>query len=64
MTGFYRLWQILGDKQRGVEPIIPISRSAWWVGIRTGKYPKGIKLGKKTTVWRKEDVLALISDEK
>ena len=51
-TGFVRLPQIL--------TLIPISRSAWWAGIREGKYPKGIKLGSKTTVWRAEDIRALI----
>ena len=51
-TGFVRLTQILC--------LIPISRSAWWAGVRDGKYPKAIKLGSKTTVWRAEDIRALI----
>lgn len=51
-TGFLRLPKILA--------LIPISRSAWWAGIRHGKFPKGIKLGSKTTVWRAEDIRALI----
>ena len=52
-TGFVRLPQILS--------LIPISRSAWWAGIREGKFPQGIKLGSKTTVWRAEDIRALIN---
>ncbi|AVZ80752.1 MAG TPA: AlpA family phage regulatory protein [Thiobacillaceae bacterium] len=51
-TGFVRLPQILS--------LIPISRSAWWAGIREGKFPQGIKLGSKTTVWRAEDIRHLI----
>ncbi len=51
-AGFMRLPQILA--------IIPISRSAWWEGIRQGKYPGGVKLGAKTTVWRVEDIQALL----
>ncbi len=51
-TGFLRLPQVLA--------LIPISRSAWWAGIRAGKYPAGLKLGRKTTVWRAEDIRALI----
>lgn len=51
-TGFVRLPQILS--------LIPISRSAWWAGIREGKFPQGIKLGSKTTVWRVEDIRNLI----
>jgi len=52
-TGFLRLPQVLA--------LIPISRSAWWAGIREGKFPKGIKLGAKTTVWRAEAIRALIA---
>ena len=51
-TGFVRLPQILS--------LIPISRSAWWAGVREGKFPQGIKLGSKTTVWRAEDIRNLI----
>ena len=51
-TGFVRLPQILS--------LIPISRSAWWAGIREGTFPQGIKLGSKTTVWRAEDIRNLI----
>jgi len=41
-------------------PLIPISRSARWAGIREGKFPQGIKLGGKATVWRAEDIRHLI----
>jgi predicted DNA-binding transcriptional regulator AlpA len=40
--------------------IVPISRSAWWAGVRTGKYPAPLKLGPKTTVWRASDIRALV----
>ena len=40
--------------------LIPISKSAWWQGCKTGKYPKPIKLSARTTVWKKSDIDALI----
>ncbi len=40
--------------------IVPISRSSWWEGCRTGRYPKPIKLSPRTTVWRAEDIAAFI----
>ena len=43
--GFLRLPQIL--------TIFPISRSAWWEGCRTGRYPKPIKLAPRTTMCAK-----------
>jgi prophage regulatory protein len=61
-TGFLRLRQILGDPN--AEPplpaIIPIGRTSWWAGVKNGIYPKPLKLGPGTTVWRVEDIRALI----
>jgi predicted DNA-binding transcriptional regulator AlpA len=63
-TGYLRLPQILGNPKAGIPALIPISRSAWWLGIRNGRYPKPIKLGPRTTCWRVEDILALIASTK
>jgi len=57
---FLRLNQIVGDKNKGIEPIIPVSKSSWWNGVKEGKYPAAVKLGPRTTAWRESDVLALI----
>jgi hypothetical protein len=51
-----RVSQILGDKKKGIPPIIPISRSAWWLGVKSGRYPKGVKLSERVTCWRAEDI--------
>lgn len=40
--------------------LIPISRSAWWQGCKDGRFPKPIKLGPRTSVWRSSDIAALI----
>jgi predicted DNA-binding transcriptional regulator AlpA len=50
--GFLRLPLVLA--------IIPISKSAWWEGCRTGRYPKPVKLGPRTTVWKAADITALV----
>lgn len=39
---------------------VPISRSSWWEGCRTGRFPQPIKIGPRTTVWRAEDIDAFI----
>ncbi len=39
---------------------LSISRSLWWQGVKQGKYPSGIKLSARVTVWRKSDIDALI----
>lgn len=58
--GFFRIWQIVGDRKRGIEPLLPIGRSTFLAGVRTGKYPKPVKLGQKTTAWRKADIQKLV----
>jgi prophage regulatory protein len=52
-TGFIRLPVILN--------YIPVSRSTWWAGVKTGKYPAPVKLGANTTAWKAEDIRALIA---
>jgi prophage regulatory protein len=31
---------------------LPISRSSWWAGVASGRYPKPVKLGPRITAWR------------
>ncbi len=52
-TGFVRLPQVLAH--------IPVSRSAWWNGVKSGKYPASIKISENTTAWKAEDIHALIA---
>lgn len=60
-TGLVRLSQILGDKKKGIPPIIPVSKSSWWIGVKSGRYPKPIKLGEKTTCWNVSDIRLLFN---
>ena len=39
-----------------------ISRSGWWKGVKDGKFPPGIKLSPRVTVWRASDIDALIAN--
>ncbi len=56
--GYYRLPQIIGNPKSKppIEPIIPVSKSTWWAGIKTGIFPKGKKLAPGITVWSKSDI--------
>ena len=60
-TGLVRLSQILGDKKKGIPPIIPISKSTWWAGVKTGRYPQPVKLSDRCTCWRVDDIRSLIT---
>lgn len=63
-TGYLRLPQIIGDAKRGIPAIFPVSKSAWWAGVRDGRYPASVKLGPRTTAWRVEDIRTLIKGAK
>lgn len=60
-SGFVRLPQIIGDKKRGIPAVVPVSKTAWWDGVKTGRFPKPVKLGPRTTAWRVEDIRRLIN---
>ena len=61
--GFVRVWQIIGDRKKGIPAVIPVGKTNWWEGVKEGRYPKGIKiLGSKVTVWRVEDIRQLIEE--
>ncbi len=60
VLGYLRIWQIVGDRKRGIEPLLPVGRSTFLAGVKSGKYPKPVKLGERTTAWRKADILALL----
>jgi prophage regulatory protein len=43
---------------------IPVGRSTWWAGVKDGRFPKPVKLGPRITVWRVEDIRALVAKGK
>lgn len=61
-TGFLRLPQIIGDNkaQPPVPAVVPVCKSTWWAGVKSGRFPSPVKLGPRTTAWRVEDIRALI----
>jgi prophage regulatory protein len=40
--------------------IIPISKSGWWLGIRTGILPRPVKIG-RASLWKYSDIQELIN---
>lgn len=56
-NGFVRLSSILAPKGP-----LPISRSSWWAGVASGRYPKPVKLGPRITAWRVGDLLKLMGE--
>lgn len=61
-TGYLRLSQIIGCKKQNIPPIIPIGRTTWLEGVKSGIYPKPIHLTERTVAWRVEDILKLVEE--
>ena len=55
-----KIHQVIGDPKREIQGYIPVSRSAWYAGIKAGLYPQGIKLGQRSSAWRYSDIAALL----
>lgn len=40
--------------------VIPLGKTSWWEGVRSGRFPKPVKLSARCTAWRAEDIRQLI----
>lgn len=60
--GYLRLPQIIGDPKATppIPAVIPVSKSTWWSGIKSGRFPKPVDLGGRIAVWSLKDIKAFI----
>lgn len=56
LEGFVRLPAILA--------LYPVSRSTWWAGVKSGRFPPPVKLGPRVTAWSADDIRGLIERDK
>ena len=40
--------------------IYPVSKSTWWDGVRTARYPQPYRLSARAVAWRLSDIRALV----
>jgi len=50
--GFVRIKAILA--------VFPVSKSTWWAGVKSGRYPQPVKLSARTTAWKVEEIKELL----
>ncbi len=64
-TGFLRLHQIIGNPKAKppIPALIPVGKSTWWEGCRSGRFPQPIKIGNRITVWRVQDIKDYIEQQ-
>jgi len=51
-SGLMRLKQVL--------TVVPVSRSTWFSGVRSGRFPKPVRLSPRCVAWRGRDIAQLI----
>ena len=39
---------------------VPVSKSTWWAGVASGRFPKPVRLGPRATAWLEQDINNLI----
>ena len=52
-SGFIRLPQVLS--------LFPVSRTAWYDGIKKGIYPAPVKLSERTAAWKVSAIRSLLT---
>jgi prophage regulatory protein len=62
-TGFLRVNQIIGDPLANppIPALIPVKKSFWFAGVKSGRFPAGVRLSPRVTMWKVEDIRALIA---
>ena len=51
-TGFLRLTEVL--------KVIPLGKTCWWAGVKSGRFPKPVKISARCVAWRAEEIHNLI----
>jgi prophage regulatory protein len=55
VEGFLRLNEIIAPYGP-----IPVKKSAWWAGVRDGRFPQPVRLGRRITAWHIDDIRGLV----
>ena len=53
-TGFLRLPEVL--------KLIPVGRTTFLIGVRSGRYPKSFKISDRLNAWRAQDIYEFIDN--
>ena len=64
--GFLRLSQIIGNPKAKppIPALIPVKKTCWYEGVKVGRFPKPVKISPNVSLWRIEEIRALIASAK
>lgn len=40
---------------------IPVCKTTFWAGVKSGRYPQPVKLSPRVVAWRQEDIDAVVA---
>lgn len=43
-----------------VPALIPVSKSTWWDGVASGRFPPGVRIGPRMRAWSAEEIRELM----
>jgi len=62
LEGYARIWHIIGNRKKGIQGVLPMSRSSFLAGVKSGKLKiTPVKLGERTTGYRVEEIRASLN---
>lgn len=50
---------IIGNREKGIPAIIPVGKSTWYAGVKTGRYPKSFSV-RRSRCARGSDIYTLL----
>lgn len=61
---FLRLTHLVNNPKTKAKGLLGVSRSYFLSGVKSGLFPKGIRLSPRVCVWRKSEIDAFIASQK
>lgn len=55
-AGFLRLRHVL--------QLIPVGKTTWWAGVKSGRFPRPVKLSEGVTAWPVDEIVDLAAELK
>ncbi|WP_198013920.1 helix-turn-helix transcriptional regulator [Desulforegula conservatrix] len=59
---YMTIHMILGNPNKGIPAVIPVSRRKWLKGVESGIYPKPVRVSSRSLAWKAKDIERLVKE--
>lgn len=42
--------------------LIPVSRASWYAGVKSGRFPQPVSIGRRSVAWRASDIQVIVRE--